>query len=314
MKELTVLISFKNEYEELARTCKSVRETAGDRVNIIALNDASDPGFDYEESVKDYDVKLFTIKTRKGSSLGKEFCVQQCETPYFLILDSHCRLTEGWLDKALEELKKDDKCIYCCKTIFFDDEITKLVGTPGFGAYFDYKPPHVLGVSWHVKHEGTETFEVPCILGANYLCSKEWWNYLKGFQGLRDYGREEPYISRKSWLLGGKVKCIPSIVTYHKQRKQNKFPYKVDCHEILHNEMVIAYTLMGSDWYKLNEFYSANCHPIEYRNAINALMNHTGELDALKAYYDKHKTLTIQQVDQINKQICTNLGINVFNK
>ena len=83
----------------------------------------------------------------------------------------------------------------------------------------------------------------PCILGANYFCRKDYWNKLMGYQGLRLYGREETFISLKSLMAGGSVKCYPKICTGHKTRPNNKQPYKCYCYEIAHNEMVIAYLL-----------------------------------------------------------------------
>lgn len=71
MNKLSVLISFKNEREELAKTCKSIRDTAGDKVDILLLNDDSDKDFDYYESVKPYNVEYYVSDKRLGSSLGK---------------------------------------------------------------------------------------------------------------------------------------------------------------------------------------------------------------------------------------------------
>ena len=46
-KYLTVIIPFLNEGEEVVMTVKSVRETAGDKVDIITINDCSTDGFPY---------------------------------------------------------------------------------------------------------------------------------------------------------------------------------------------------------------------------------------------------------------------------
>jgi GT2 family glycosyltransferase len=309
MKKLSVLISFKNEGEEVARTCKSVRDTAGEGVDIIVLNDASDP-FDYKTSLEPYNVKYYESTERLGSSLGKEFCVEHCETPYFLILDAHCRLSEGWLNKALEILERGEDCIYCCRTRFFsDDEAKTLVGTDGYGAYYSYSNPRLLGVNWNIKKLSDTEFEVPSILGANYLCSKRWWNYIKGFQGLQLYGAEEPYISKKSWLLGGKVKCIPQILTYHKQRVNKKFPYTVQSHEILHNELVIAYTVFPDKWEIIRNTYFEISNEISYGAAMTALNSHKDELNILKAYYMEHTQMPIAELEKYNKEFCKTVGV-----
>lgn len=48
-KYLTVIIPFLNEGEEVVMTIKSVRETAGDLVDVITINDCSTDGFPYRE-------------------------------------------------------------------------------------------------------------------------------------------------------------------------------------------------------------------------------------------------------------------------
>ena len=47
-KRLTVVMPFLNEGEEVGRTVRSIRETAGDSVDILVLNDDSDDGYDYD--------------------------------------------------------------------------------------------------------------------------------------------------------------------------------------------------------------------------------------------------------------------------
>ena len=311
MNKLSVLISFKNEGEEVFRTCKSVRETAGEEVDIVVLNDASDP-FDYKEGLKPYNVEYYETEKRLGSSLGKEFCVQHCKTPYFLILDAHCRMSEGWLPKALEILEKEEDCIYCCRTRFFsDDEAKELVGTDGYGAYYSYELPRLLSVKWNIKKLADTEFEVSSILGANYLCSKRWWNYIKGFQGLQLYGAEEPYISRKSWLLGGKVKCVPQITTFHKQRVNKKFPYKVGTYELLHNELVIAYTIFPSRWEIIRDTYFNSSDALSYGRAISLLGSHIEKLDELRNYYMENAKIDVRNIDIFNREFCTKAGIKI---
>ena len=90
--KISVLIPFLNEKEELGRTIKFIRDTAGDRVDIVVVNDCSYDGYDYESDIAPYNVKYHVTKQRIGSSAGKQLCVDLCETPYFLVLDAHCRM------------------------------------------------------------------------------------------------------------------------------------------------------------------------------------------------------------------------------
>ena len=51
-KYLTVIIPFLNEGEKVVMTIKSVRETAGDMVDVITINDCSTCGFPFWERIQ----------------------------------------------------------------------------------------------------------------------------------------------------------------------------------------------------------------------------------------------------------------------
>lgn len=117
MNKFSVLIPFRNEKEEVGRTVKSVRETAGDKVDIIVVNDSSYDGYDYEKDLEPYNVNYCITSERLGSSAGKELCVELCSTPYFIILDAHCRMhTPNWLELAEELMERPESknTVYCC--------------------------------------------------------------------------------------------------------------------------------------------------------------------------------------------------------
>jgi hypothetical protein len=157
-----------------------------------------------------------------------------------------------------------------------------------FGGFWDYNPKSILSVGWNlqnftVKEDGNPPFEIPCILGANYLCSKRWWDYLGGYNGLMLYGREETFISKKSWMAGGKVKCIPSILTGHKTRKGNRQPYLCCAYEVIHNEMVNGFILFDTKTFeRLDKMWSNIHHPAIYREAKNLFLSHLEALTTLR--------------------------------
>lgn len=309
--EISILIPFKNERGELARTCKSVRDTAGDRVDIIVLNDASDDGFDYEGSVKPYDVRYYESKERLGSSGGKQRCVELCETPYFFVLDSHCRIyTKDWADRALEILHKGEDAIYCCKVQYFSNEQDHMSPKhmTAYGGFWDYNIKSLFSCGWNLNRFSEEPFEIPCLLGANYLCSKRWWEYLRGYEGLRLYGREETYISWKSRMAGGSVKCVPTIHTGHKTRPGNKQPYRCMVYEIIHNEMVILYTLRPEMWERVMKCWKYIYAPNVMSDARALFDTHREELDALRDYYQSIRRVSNKEIDRFNSEFQKKMG------
>lgn len=317
--KLTVLLPFKNEREEVARTCKSIRDTAGDKVDIIVLNDDSDKDFDYEESLKPYNVDYNESETRLGSSMGKQWCVDHCKTLYFLILDAHCRIyTQDWLKRALKMLEKNENCVYCCAVQYFSNEEDHQSPKhmKAFGGYWDYNPKSIFSCGWNlnnftIKRKGNPAFEVPCILGANYLCSKRWWDYIGGYNGLKLYGREETFISIKSWMAGGKVKCVPSILTGHKTRPGNRQPYACLAYEIVHNEMVCGYiTLEDETFEKLIKMWSTIHNSAVYGSARRLFERHKKELKELREKFRSIKKISHEEVDAFNAKFQKKIGFD----
>lgn len=324
-KRLSVLLPFKNEREEVALTCKSIRDTAGDMVEIIVLNDDSDKDFDYKASLAPYNVEYHESERRLGSSMGKQWCVDHCKTPYFLILDAHCRIyTKNWLKLALDELEKDEDCVYCCAVQYFSNEQDHQSPKhmKAFGGFWDYNIKSILSCGWNLHNfsyekdrnlpsEKWEAFEVPCILGANYLCSKRWWDYLNGYNGLMLYGREETFISKKSWMAGGKVKCMPSILTGHKTRPNNHQPYACCAYEVIHNEMVNGYILFDDeDFNDLMEVWKSIHNPFIVRDAINLFNTHKEQLDMLRLQFRSIRKVSHDEVDAFNAAFQKKMGFN----
>lgn len=62
VNKLTVLIPFMNEGEEVAATVRDVRRTAGERVDILVVNDCSTDGYDYKKDLEQYNVTYLENK------------------------------------------------------------------------------------------------------------------------------------------------------------------------------------------------------------------------------------------------------------
>lgn len=320
--KFSVLIPFLNEKEEVRKTVESVRETAGDRVDIVVVNDSSNDGYDYKTDLEGLNVRYYETKSRIGSSAGKQMCVDLCETPYFVILDAHCRFyTKNWLDLAIDLMENGedaDKSVYCCACWYFhnDTDHQSPLHMKAFGGYFDYNIKSIFSCGWNLNNftlnENSKPFEIPCILGANYISSKQWWDKIGGYKGLKLYGREETFISLKSRMAGGYVKCFPAICTGHKTRPNNRQPYACYCYEIAHNEMVVAYICTPHLFDKLLEawksLYSAD--PSIYTIAYDLFLSHQDELDRLRDEFNKIKVKEHKELDIFNAEFQRRIGFN----
>lgn len=322
-KKISVLIPFLNEGAEVGRTVRSARETAGALVDIIVLNDASNDGYDYADDLKGYDVKYHINEKRAGSSAGKQQLVDMCETPYFLLLDAHSRIyTADWVTRAerLFDAAESENTLYCCACSYFreDDGIPTPGGMTAYGAFLDYNIKSIFSCAWNLRDFSKEDgnagapFEVPAILGANYLCRRDFWQRIGGYRGLRLYGREEAFISMKARMAGGIVKCFPAINTGHRERVSNRPPYTAYISEIVHNEMAIAYICAPHLYERLlaawESLYSWN--PAIMADARKLFESHTEELQELREQFAAVQILNYADFDAYNAAFQKRVGFS----
>lgn len=187
--KLTAVIPFYNEGIEVGNTVKSIRETAGNSVDVIVINDHSDDGIDYQEMLDGWNVSYIENSHRMGPAVCKEKGVQCCTTPFFILLDAHMRFYQtDWVQLITEELEHNGRQITCCQT----KPLTKIDGivqekepysTYGAFVYMGVKQYMPISV-WNSnpKVKALQDGHTLCVLGATYASSKTYWNEINGFK------------------------------------------------------------------------------------------------------------------------------------
>ena len=249
-KKLTVIMPFLNEGEETVATVRSIRETAGDSVDIMAINDQSTDDYPYEEALRPYDVCYLVNAKRKGVAASRDYGISLCRTPYFLLLDAHMRFySKGWAERYVALLEQNDRQLLCAQTDFLTKDESGVYHNdkciPSFGAYMPFAPRHLLpDIAWSLTEAcpDSDEEEIPFVLGAGYAASKRYWQYLRGLEGLLYYGSDEAYISLKVWLEGGRCLLVKDTVIGHIYRK--KSPYRHYNASEAHNYLWISDLLL----------------------------------------------------------------------
>ncbi len=199
---LSIIIPFLNEGKEVENTIISIMAYTNRSVEIILINDASDDDFNYQVIAEKYNVKYIINKERIGVAASRDKGVLLCNSPYFLLLDAHMRFYDfRWVDLITDQLKKDDRVVLCCQTKVLSvnnglvQEDSNLDRTY-YGAYIDFNNiNNLLGAKWtnfeYPNQITRNIVPIACVLGAGYACSKRYWLYLKGLNGLIYYGSDE---------------------------------------------------------------------------------------------------------------------------
>lgn len=241
--EITIIIPFLNEREEVKNTLLSIQSTTKAKIPVILINDASDDGYDYESIARQFDCKYVKHEKRIGSGASKEEGIGLCQTTYFLVLDAHMRFyQQGWDQVLLSHLEKNPRSLLCCQTkALLKDKSNQVIEEKEHkvrcGARISFDTKHLFRASWiHTALAHASTLvDIPCVLGAAYACEKKYWQYLNGFKGLITYGSEEELISIKVWLEGGRCILINDLVVGHIYRKA--FPYIVPHADAVYNKL-----------------------------------------------------------------------------
>lgn len=290
--KLTAVIPFLNEGDEVRTTVRGIRDTAGDAVDIIAINDGSDDGYDYLADLRDLNVRYFANATRRGVAGSRDWGVTMCDTPYFILLDAHMRFyKEGWQDILTDLLTENDRRLLCCQTKFLgkDDngvEYHRVKCLPTYGARLRFDLDGMWpNTDWKYGEErpGEATERIPAVLGAGYAASVRYWKRLKGLAGLRYYGSDEAYLSLKVWMEGGECVLVKDIVFGHIYRE--KSPFRRWHEEEVYNRLMIACTLFPDDYRHMTHAMAASTDKEVYGRALGILDANRELLDGLKEYY-----------------------------
>jgi glycosyltransferase involved in cell wall biosynthesis len=312
-KSLTIIIPFLNEGNEVENTLESIRSNSDKNIEIIIINDASTDNCDYELIAEKYNARYVVNEKRMGVAASRDKGVSLCSTPYFLLLDAHMRFYDNlWVEKIILKLKQDERTILCCQTKMLGVEngcvVENQKSAVTYGAFVDfYTSNNLLGASWtHIEISDSSNLDVTpiaCILGAGYACSKRYWQYLNGLEGLIFYGSDETYISLKVWLEGGKCLMLKRVVIGHIYRTQ--FPYSVEFLYTLYNRLLIAELLLPT-FYKKKIFSTTKHQNLSmYNEAVFLLRENEKQIDRLKNYYTKILKGNFQDYLKLNNQaIC----------
>ncbi len=213
----------------------------------------------------------------------------------------------GWWIKIPAAIKEDDRAIYCCRCkVWNSEKKTESKWPAAYAAYlkmFNDSENQVIDIKWINKDVFTDEpiVDVPCVLGACYAASKEYWNYLRGYEGLRLYSCEEAYISMKAWMEGGRCRLLKEIQIGHLFR--DKFPYEVISKEYTYNKLVIAETLLP-DEIKKRVLQAIRAFDFtDYYRSKKILDDNIQEVEGLKHYYSSHFHDGLEGFMKINDRI-----------
>lgn len=295
---LTVIMPFYDEGDEPYRTVIScIENTPKDAVKFILMDDHStkyrDAKFDGIPNLKYY---------RNKQTMGVDYCRTlggyMADTPYLLLIDAHMRFTPGWFDRYIYALEKYPKSIVYCKTDFVTDypDNENIRQPDGKQRYFanlklEFKD-EILSSKWTFDEPKEDISEVTGIMGANYGISKDWFKYIRGVEGLRQYGMSEQFLAFKTLWFGGKIIYIKDVRIAHLYRFIATFPATMA--HYVYNQMFMLRTLFP--WKEVNRLEKKLKENRYKTEAAEMIRRNNKGIMLLRKDFQKKKVMSFKQL------------------
>jgi glycosyltransferase involved in cell wall biosynthesis len=242
---ISFIITSRNEnFEMLKDTVKGLRESArAYRYEIIIFDDGSEESF----TISGEDSRVIRSNTPLGASVARKIGAEKAKGEVLVWLDAHMTFGYYWLEKMLDYVGSGSllcsaawnyelsKC-FCWGTdvAWWNKRDYQLGRSPGFC------------VEHRTRFPGHGAQEVPSIIGACYMLSREGYEKLGGFAGVSGFWCATDFdLSFRAWICGLGVKCVTNADVGHFYR--DRFPYYVDFDMIETGQLMILRTIFESD-------------------------------------------------------------------
>lgn len=243
LPDACVIVIFHNEaWSVLLRTVHSVldRSPAKNLKEIILVDDFSefphlkDPLQEYVDKLEK--VSLVRAKERAGLIRARLAGFDKCTADVAIFLDSHCEVTEGWLEPLLHRIKENYTNVLVPVIDVIDDNTFNYNGLSGGGIRSVFVGGFDWGLlfNWHpipdselkrIHHKNHLPVRSPTMAGGLFAISSKYFKKLGTYDsGMDIWGGENLEISFKTWMCGGTLETIPCSHVGHVFRKRS--PYK----------------------------------------------------------------------------------------
>ena len=271
----SVIIIFHNEaWSTLLRTVHSViKRSPKILVNdIILVDDASNRtylGRQLEEYVSKLPVPVQVVRSQERIGLIKARLLGagKSSSEVLVFLDSHCEVTQGWLEPLLERIKEKKSAVVCPVIDIINDDSFAYVksfslhwGAFNWELHFRWFTMSPAVMEDYRQSQGTAPFRTPVMAGGLFAIDRQYFYQMGSYDKAMDiWGGENLEMSFRIWMCGGSVEIVPCSHVGHVFRKASpySFPREGGVNSVLHNNLArVALVWMddyASFYFKVNK-------------------------------------------------------------
>jgi len=279
---LSICITCLNDNDELERTVQDIRGTAGDRPEIVIIDDASDkPVY-----LRGEGIQVRRNPQRMGVAASRDLAVQIAKNPYVMLTDAHMRFEPEWYDNIIQKLSPDTAWCGACLGLSVDNmDLTQYKGEYNGARLALYeenegKTPTIFEGKWIAPNQ-PDGAEVQCFMGACYFVPRGTYLKVGGLGMLRQWGSDEPYLSTKLWLAGCPIKLAKDVRIGHMFRKAA--PYKTLTWSLIYNKLRAFMELFDHETYQFIRSQFPQSPPL--MQAVRQLMADESQISLARKRY-----------------------------
>ena len=243
--QVSIVIPYINDVETLRGTIKSLYETIDvSSFEVIIVQDGGNERYD---GPTEKNMQHVEHPFNLGVGAAFDTGVRLARSHNIFLMGADIRFQDnGWASRMLKVLSKNQKSLICtvCKsfgksTSYYGADVIFKVKNENLGPKHpkknDMNYKAAMEGKWR-KRTGRGVYEIPCLMGAFYGVSKSWYEFVRGFELHYKWGVLEPYISLKSWRVGGNVLIDTDNVTEHVWRAPSR---SADYNALAYNQYMV---------------------------------------------------------------------------
>lgn len=305
MKNLSIIIPYLNDVETLVGTLDSLYETIDiDNFEVVVVDDGSDRHDRLPTDYKRPHLKHARHFTNLGVGQAFDTGVNVAEGDNIILMGSDIRFYDnGWASRMLKVIDAHPKSIvatrcdgqtgrahYGADVIFYirNQDVTERHPCKKINSY-----TAVLEGKWRPR-TGRGVYAVPSLMGAFYGVKRSWYEYVKGFELHYKWGVLEPYISLKTWKMGGSVLVDSDNGVQHIWRKPRR---TLALDALAYNELLIAQVVFHSYGTRYANFLYESKTP--FIDPAVAILEHKIEpIGQLARYVQSNQVMTSEELER----------------
>lgn len=322
MKQLSIVIPYLNDPDTLIGTIESIYDTIDVfDFEVVVVNDgSSDPlPKDYKLPPNAKHIDHF-VNIGVGQAFDTGVRVAQSEN--IILVGADIRFFDnGWASRMLKVINKHQKAFVCATCV------SHATGEKRYGAdvafyttqknltkqhprFHDETYRAIMEGKWRPR-TGRGVYPIPSLMGTFYGVKKDWYNHVRGFELHYKWGVLEPYVSLKTWRMGGEILIDTDNSAMHIWRKPSR---ETDLNALSYNQQMISRVVFGREGKKYGEFLW-EARSAQYERGAEMCNDKRDAIGQLAGYIADHAALSVSELERkmVELSCVYNRGDNYIN-